>query len=113
MKPKNPKETSLTEIENFAAAELNSFIRSFRTFYAEVRLDRRRMNGELNTQNVKRSMNNPSLWAAKAFQQSEKDRHCHVNDTQFKEANEMFHAMLVKLKTSWQCTKTQFLRKTF
>ena len=34
------KETSLMEIENFAAAELNSFIR---TFYAEVR----RVNGEL------------------------------------------------------------------
>ena len=33
---KEPKKTSLTEIENFAAAELNSFIR---TFYAEVRLD--------------------------------------------------------------------------
>ena len=43
-----------------------------------------------------------------------------VNDTQFKEANEMFHAMLVKLKQAGKGSvylhtksKTQFLRKTF
>ena len=60
MKPKNPKETSLTEIENFAAAELelihSDILRGGKT---------RQMNGELY---AKRSMNNPSLWAAKAFQ---------------------------------------------
>ena len=42
---------------------------------------------------------NPSLWAAKAyFSRVRKKKIDIVNDTQFKEANEMFHAMLVKLK---------------
>ena len=91
MKPKNPKETSLTEIENFAAAELNSFIRTI------LRGGKtRRMNGELY---AKRSMNNPSLCHGlqKHFSRVKKKIDI-VNDTQFKEANEMFHAMLVKLK---------------
>ena len=89
MKPKNPKETSLTEIENFAAAELNSFIR---TFYAEVRLDE--WTGSY-MQNVLWITLRYGLQFSISVEWKKIDI---VNDTQFKEANEMFHAMLVKLK---------------
>ncbi|XP_072176075.1 LOW QUALITY PROTEIN: zinc finger MYM-type protein 2-like [Diadema setosum] len=72
--------------ETITAQELNKFLRSF---YAEVR----RSNGEFYS---KRSMITLRYGLQRHFKKvSAFDV---VNDPQFKEANEMFHAILVKLK---------------